>query len=158
MPAWDRDHPQDVGSGLQSPATAERDGLRRKNNSPLLTCRQWETEAEARTQTHTGWMVLHSAPMCMCECKEKHHWNYCYNHGGAHLHSTPMCSWGEGTYSQHWQEKPITPGKKILLKHISLYITHTHKQCKHKSSRSKTIPESFISSEHHSKRHIIAFL
>lgn len=41
MPAWDRDRPQDVGSGLQSPATAEREGLQRKNNSPLLTCRRW---------------------------------------------------------------------------------------------------------------------
>lgn len=81
-------------------------------------------KAEARTQTHTGWMVLHSAPMCVCECKEKHHWTYCYNHVGSHLHSTPMCSWGEGTYLQHGQEKPITPGKKSS-SNTSVYTSHT---------------------------------
>lgn len=32
MPARDRDRPQDIGSGLQSSATAQQEGLQRKNN------------------------------------------------------------------------------------------------------------------------------
>lgn len=127
MPAWDRDHPQDVGSGLQSPATAERDGLRRKNNSPLLTCRRWEEPRQSggsHTDTHGLNGFAQCTNVCVCECKEKHHWTYCYNHVGSHLHSTPMCSWGEGTYLQHGQEKPITPGKESS-SNTSVYTSHT---------------------------------
>ena len=74
MPAWDRERSVDVGSGLQSPATAQQEGLCRKNNSPRLTCRQWKEtlHTEARKQRHTGWCLC--VCTCLFECTERPQW------------------------------------------------------------------------------------
>ena len=55
MPALDRDRSRNVGSGLQSPATANR-GLWRENNSLLTGDGKNGGCTEAPQHRHAGWM------------------------------------------------------------------------------------------------------
>lgn len=64
MPAWDRDHPQDGGSGLQSPATAAQGGRQPENNSSAPTRRRW-----GRTWERWRWPAEPHGPNCACRAR-----------------------------------------------------------------------------------------